>query len=567
MIGLSALFRKINAKDMKVIIYFRYLSYILTSAFYILWWDFPLLNKCSVVLFLGIAAVILNHIYKKYQSNTVFISVMVVIEIIGNIVVLLPTGGISSPYIWYSLNVVIISAYFLSPLFLLSYVLAYIIAFGTYCRIHSADMRLNDFLLQNSSLILSYFIIVIAAYLLVCMDKRIRQERTNTEKVNAELLKANKMLMDSMDEIALLYNNVNAFINLKSKKQLSGLITEYTLRITKTLFAFVYYKANDEMNFDADGNLSQEEQQILSSAVKSRLNGNMAEIFDSDTPVRDNICGHELIISAIKTSNNCYGILGIKINGGSGKIIEYQIIDQVRMLASLSAILFESYQYEVLYSDYLVSEEQHRIANEIHDGVSQRLFYISCKISDILMKRDQSIPLDWQAELHTVQKALKTAIQELRDTIYSNGAGNFRNGVFEESVKNYLNDIMDLNDVQISLHMQGRFENISSELIKVIFRIIGEGCGNAIRHGGSKNIGIKLCEDKENICIEITDDGTGFDLCEVTKDNRLGMGMRNMNCLVHSYYGSIDINSRPYKGTTISVSIPLCSLEKGEMLC
>jgi signal transduction histidine kinase len=183
------------------------------------------------------------------------------------------------------------------------------------------------------------------------------------------------------------------------------------------------------------------------------------------------------------------------------------------------------------------------------------------------MKKNQSLPFDWQAELHTVQNALKTAIQELRDTIYSNGARTFQNGVFEESVRNYLNDIMDLNDVQITLHMQGRFENISSELIKVIFRIIGEGCGNAIRHGDSKNIGIKLCEDKDNIYIEITDDGTGFDLCEVTKDDRLGMGMRNLNCLVYSYYGSIDINSQPYKGTKISVSLPLCYMKKGEMLC
>lgn len=564
--GSSVFFRNITAKEMKVIHYFRYISYILTSASYILWGDFPLINKLSVVFCLGIAAVILNHIYRKYQSNITLISVMVVIEIIGNIVVLLPTGGISSPYIWYSLNVVIVSAYFLSPLFLLSYVLAYIIAFAAYYFMKNADMQLYDFLLQNSGLMLSYFLIVIAAYLLVLMDKIIREERMNTEKVNAELFKANKMLMNSMDEITLLYKNVNAFINLRSKEQLSGLITEYTLRITKALFAFIYYKTNDEVNFEADGNLSQEEKQSLSLSIKTRLNDSKAEILDSDMPVRDIICGHELIMSRIKTSNNSYGILGIKINGGSGKIIEHQIIDQVRMLASLSAILFESLQYEILYSDYLVSEEQHRIANEIHDGVSQRLFYISCKISDILMKTNQNRQLDLKAELHTVQNALITAIKELRDTIYSNGAKTCENGAFEESVRNYLNDIMDLNEVQITLHVQGRFEDISSELIKVIFRIIGEGCGNAIRHGESKNISIELCEDKNNIYIEITDDGIGFDLCEVTMSDRLGMGMRNMNCLVHSFYGSIDINSQLYKGTKISVSIPLCYLGKGEML-
>jgi len=357
----------------------------------------------------------------------------------------------------------------------------------------------------------------------------------------------------------------NYYDKLRNKEQLACLITEYTLRITKALFAFVYYITNDEINFEANGNLSSEEKKKLSFAVKNRLNDSNAANFDSDIPVRDIICGHELIISAIKTSNNSYGILGIKLSDGSGEIIEHQIIDQVRMLASLSAILFESFQYEVLYSEYLISVEQHRIANEIHDGVSQRLFYISCKINDILKNSDQNIP-DLKAELHKVQNAIRTAIKELRDTIYSNGARTCQNGAFEESVRNYLNDIMDLNDVQITLHTQGRFENISSELIKVIFRIIGEGCGNAIRHGESKNISIELCEDKENIYIEITDDGTGFDICELTKDDRLGMGMRNMNSLVHSCYGSIDINSQLYKGTKISVSIPLYNPRKGEML-
>lgn len=553
-------------KEMKVIHYFRYISYILTSASYILWYDFLLSSKLPVVLFLGIAAVILNHIYKKYQSNTALIKTMVLLEVIGNIIVLLPTGGISSPYIWYSLNVVIVSAYLLSPMFLLGYISTYLIAFMSYYFIKIKTVALHEFLTENSELFLSYFLIVIAAYLLAVMDKKILKERVNLEKANDELYKANKMLVESMDEITGLYKNVYAFINLRSKEQLSSLIIEYTLKITKAKFAFIYFRTNEGgIGFEADGELSQETKDSLYSAVKNRLDDSSTELFETDMPIREIICGHELIMSVIKTNNSSYGILGIRINGDNGKIIEHQIVDQVRMLASLCAILFESFQYEVLYSNYLISEEQHRIANEIHDGVSQRLFYISCKISDILIKTNKNREFNLEAELHTAQDALKLAIKELRDTIYSNGAEGSEIGAFEDSVRNYIKDIKELNGVNIEVNLQGRFDNISNELKKAVFRIIGEGCGNAIRHGESRNIRLELSENRENICIEIIDDGVGFDLREVTRSDGLGMGLRNMNCLVRSFYGSIDIKSQLYNGTRISVLLPLCCKGKGEM--
>ena len=94
---------------------------------------------------------------------------------------------------------------------------------------------------------------------------------------------------------------------------------------------------------------------------------------------------------------------------------------------------------------------------------------------------------------------------------------------------------------------------------KAILRIIAEGCGNAIRHGKSKNISIELYKDAEKIRIVICDDGIGFDLCEKVRNNSLGLGIRNMNSLVNSLNGSIDITSQLSCGTMISLSLPLVS--------
>src|SRR4051812_25209099 len=105
------------SSKIRLVLLFRYSSLLLTSFFFLLGPQSPLVFKVLVVAALVVAAWILTDLQKKYVDNDQVLRLIVLTETIGLTLLLIPTGGISSPFIWYALNPVIVAASFLKPLF------------------------------------------------------------------------------------------------------------------------------------------------------------------------------------------------------------------------------------------------------------------------------------------------------------------------------------------------------------------------------------------------------------------------------------------------------------------
>ena len=394
--------KSLPTDEMKFISIYRYFSLILTSIIYLTGgYRASIANKLAVIICLTIAVVLLNYIYLKCENEINIVKALIIIESIGNVVILIPTGGLNSPYVWYSLNTVLVTAYYLS----LKYSLLNITIYAALAAIISSafyslsDYSLINYLQKNSNLILSYLLIVIIIQSLMKLANKLREESRRLDIANGELIEANKI-----------------------------------------------------------------NQQLL------------------------------------------------------------------------------------------IVEEQNRIANEIHDSVSQRLFFISSKLHSLVEGIDNKNSYNVKDELKQASESLKIAMKELRETIYS--YSDKKNGVcrFEEKIRNYINEIKILNEVSINLDLSSSIELASNELKKVLYRIISETLGNAINHGKSKNINIILAVKNENIIFEIKDDGSGFD---IKNNTNMGLGINNIYNLVHSYGGETIIKSQMSKGTSINIELPL----------
>jgi signal transduction histidine kinase len=91
----------------------------------------------------------------------------------------------------------------------------------------------------------------------------------------------------------------------------------------------------------------------------------------------------------------------------------------------------------------------------------------------------------------------------------------------------------------------------------VIFRIVQESLTNVIRHAKARNVRIFMSVHDGNLCVEVKDDGMGFDM----KDTRqrktyglLGMGERARAC-----GGQLQISSTPGRGTSIVIQVPVAA--------
>jgi signal transduction histidine kinase len=87
-----------------------------------------------------------------------------------------------------------------------------------------------------------------------------------------------------------------------------------------------------------------------------------------------------------------------------------------------------------------------------------------------------------------------------------------------------------------------------------LFRILQAALANAVKHSGVKRFEVLLCGTTSGIHLTVRDEGAGFDLEQVLRGRGIGLiSMRERARLVN---GTISIQSKPNRGTTIEVDVP-----------
>lgn len=542
----------IDLKDETTIIFlYRYFSLALTSLFYLLSNPYsPLKNKIIVVVCLTTASIILNSLYIKNRDEKKVIKVLLVIEILGNIIILIPTGGLKSPYIWYALNTVLVTLSFLDAYLCWINMALYL----------TASMIISDFILnkesedfikalfENSNLILSFILVTVSVQLLFKSMNKLRIEGDNLKQANTQLSISNERIKESIEHILSLYQAVHSFANYNRKDKLIAIIVDYTEKITKSNLAFFCTKINQH-----NWSLETSKKDInLDCIFLDRIKTSWDSIKESSTPLITKINDINYMVIDVKSAHVEYGVLGIEINNNQTSILYKDILDEIRFLSDLSSIALDKLQLEEVNEDLLLSEEQNRIATEIHDSVSQRLFSISCCIHDLIAKGNRISEEQLTQELKLIKGSLKNAMKDLRETIYGLSWKKGGINMFKLDIENYLDEVSNLNSISISFNATGNEDVLSYDLKKAIYRIICEGTSNAIRHGKCSKIEIDLEITNESILLNIADNGKGF--CYEKMDiGNSGLGVNNMVNLVNSFNGEIDIRSEIEKGTTINI--------------
>jgi signal transduction histidine kinase len=88
-----------------------------------------------------------------------------------------------------------------------------------------------------------------------------------------------------------------------------------------------------------------------------------------------------------------------------------------------------------------------------------------------------------------------------------------------------------------------------------LYRIAQEAVTNALRHAACRRIEIALRRKGMTMTLEVRDDGRGFDLSQ--PGNESGLGIPTMRYRAARAGGTIEFRSRPGRGTTVSVRVPV----------
>lgn len=538
--------------QLKIIHSYRYLSWFFTSIFYLIESSSLLLFKFGVIILLLISAVTAIGAYNSCNNKKVLLKFLITLETLGIVLVILPTGGLVSPFIWYALNPVLISASFSLYIFCWLDLIFYISSSTliSYLFYNSKHLGFKTIISQYSYLFLIFILITVAVQLLTRLTNKLKNQSDELKRTNTLLHKAQIRSEESMEQIMSLYQIAEAFTSQDDKNKIYQNFADYTARLTRTKLCFFWLKSDDkdhELLF-----LNSDATEFRNNYLVSKLTEVWQDNLLSDKEINFDLLQDHIMASTIRSASKNYGIIGIRPDKEEPEIISQEYRRQLDFVSNLAAEILERLHLEEVAGRMIVIEEQNRIANEMHDSVAQRLFSISYTVHAIMEEWEKMTIKQMHEKLELLQASSHEAMKELRSTIYrlSLKKNNYKS--FRYDVKKYIDNLAALNNVDIQFDFHGDEELLNITQKKGIYRIISEATGNSIRHGNSSKIIIRLTIELDNIKLDIIDNGKGFEIRQMCHDSQ-GLGLENMNRLVLLLDGEMNINSNVGNGTMINI--------------
>lgn len=263
-------------------------------------------------------------------------------------------------------------------------------------------------------------------------------------------------------------------------------------------------------------------------------------------------------IEYIGNSSSILAIFFAKTN--TNKFIESKIVDseyyevESKFYLHFVKIIMQELDIQSMIESFIKSEEQNRIASEIHDTVIQKLFSVSLKMRSLESEIASISKEEVKENIKSINKVVNSSMKTLRETIYGIRWDLNDDETFENKLNTYIQEAVDMNNTKITLNLDENTSTLTSNKKTALYRIICEGINNSIRHGKANNISIDVSGKEGFITGCIRDDGGGFDINAIAKDRQ---GIKNMYMITGILKGSINIDSAKGKGTEILCKIPL----------
>jgi signal transduction histidine kinase len=223
-------------------------------------------------------------------------------------------------------------------------------------------------------------------------------------------------------------------------------------------------------------------------------------------------------------------------------------IGDVVRLGFYAVLLGGASQQIVLYwrseAEAAATEERHRMARELHDGLTQELSFIR---SQSLSLVDRGAHPD--AARH-IADAADRAVTEARRLLGLLADRTHR--TLEEALRLAAERVADRAGVEVEVRVS-RASKIQSHAHEDLARIVAQATANAAEHGRANRVVIDVEPGGRGDLVTIQDDGAGFDPAGARPD---GHGLRSMRERAEGLGGELRIRSDESAGTRLEVDLP-----------
>jgi signal transduction histidine kinase len=225
----------------------------------------------------------------------------------------------------------------------------------------------------------------------------------------------------------------------------------------------------------------------------------------------------------------------------------------LRLLAAHAAIALVNARLYERSRELSIVEERQRIARELHDAVTQKLFSLrlTADAAATLVVRDSARAVE---ELGTVRRLAAEVADELRAIVVGLRPVDLAGDGLDVALRKQA-ELLDRVHGAAVRFSGGPVPRLTAAAEEAAYRTAQEALHNALRHGSPSTVEIRLDASGGAVRLEVVDDGRGFDPGPAGAAGRLGLA--SMRDRARAAGGRLELRSSPGAGTTVRLLLPV----------
>jgi PAS domain S-box-containing protein len=198
-------------------------------------------------------------------------------------------------------------------------------------------------------------------------------------------------------------------------------------------------------------------------------------------------------------------------------------------------------------------KERTRIARDLHDDICQRLALLSMELEQAkIVSKGRVAATKSLEDIRQHCSEIASDVQSLSHQLHSSKLDFL--GIVA-AIRGFCKEFSKQHHIAVEFSDNNVPQHLPKEISLCLFRVTQESLQNAVKYSGADQFKVTLSATANEVQLQVTDTGTGFDV-DQTKKNR-GLGLVSMQERVHQVHGTFSVESRPGKGTKISAVVPM----------
>jgi signal transduction histidine kinase len=228
----------------------------------------------------------------------------------------------------------------------------------------------------------------------------------------------------------------------------------------------------------------------------------------------------------------------------------------MNVYANQAAMAIEHARLQQQAERLAVLQERERLARELHDSVTQSLYSITLYANAAalaLAAGKQEAMVDYLQEL---QETARESMRDMRLLIFQLHPPELETEGLAAVLQARLAAVEARAGLQTDFRVEGE-RRLPIALEEELYWIAQESLNNVLKHARAQHVTVGLHYTDASVCLEVRDDGVGFDALAVGSEGRGGVGLRSISERAARAGGVLTHESKPGAGTRVRVEVSL----------